>query len=301
MKKLLFLIFFLSVVFAHADNDFSWWNSIHQWDGITPWNQYMTISSAYLGPNALPVPEVKNGSVDSTASLTIAFDQYKSSGDKTQDVFLKGVLPLFENKMSVELECVPMEWFKTDTITRDLRAARTKSGKGSAGGDIYLATTLQLIKNKIRLPDMQLRFALRSASGTRLSDARFTDAPGYYFDLSFGKSVRTNSFIKEIRWYGDIGFYTYQTYDLKNLQNDCLMFGGGLTLNTEHFSFINQLAGYKGYLKNGDAPLVYRSELRLLQKTVDWSVSFQQGLHDYDFSRWRISMLLHIPSGKIFK
>jgi hypothetical protein len=300
MRRSVVFIFLFLATFTKAQ-DFTWWNTIHHWDGITPWNQYMTISPALMGPNALPVPELKNGLVDSSASLRIAFDHYDGKGDQTNNVFLRGILPLFLHRMSVELEVVPIEWNEMDTVTRDRRAVRTQSGKGSAGGDIYLATTLQLLKNKRCLPDMQLRMALKSASGTMLRDARYTDAPGYYFDLSFGKDFfQSPSFIQNLRWYADAGFYTYQTYDLQNLQNDCFFFGGGLSTQTKWFSLRTELAGYSGYLKNGDQPLLFRSEWRWKRPVTDFAISWQKGLHDYNYDLYRISCIIHFPADKLF-
>ena len=233
---------------CEAQEDFTWWNEKHNWDGVTPWNQYMTISSAYMGPNALPVPEIKNGLVDSEASVNISYDYYKNTGDMTQDFYLKGTLPLFKNRISIELSAVPLEWYKMDTITRDERAVRTKSGEGSAGGDIYLSTCVQIVKGR-KIPDVLLRFALKTASGTHLRDARYTDSPGYYIDLSFGKSIFTDKkFIREIRFYADAGLYTYQTYDLQYLQNDCILYGAGVCLNSEKLSWTNCIGGYSGYL-----------------------------------------------------
>lgn len=296
MKRLLpFFFLILSLPFnSFAQEDYGWWVNIHQWDGITPWNQYMTMSADFMGPNALPVPEIKTGQVDSVASLAISFDHHQGKGDRTQNIFLKGVLPLFENRMSIEMDVVPIEWFNTDTITRDRRAARTRDGKGDAGGDIYISTTLQLIRNK-KFADVQLRIALKTASGTRLRDARYTDTPGYFTDLSFGKSIFPSSrIVRQIRFYADAGFLTYQTHDIQNLQNDCFMYGAGVTINLPRFSWSNQLGGYTGYLNNGDSPMVYRTELRYLQKNLDVAISFQQGLNDYDFSRFRISLIGHL-------
>jgi hypothetical protein len=300
--KWLFILFLAaSPKSSVAQEDFGWWVEKHNWDGVTPWNQYLTISSAFLGPNALPVPEVRNGRVDSAASLQVSFGFHTSRGDETQDMYLRGALPLFANRMSVEMDVVPLEWYEMDTITRDVRAVRTRSGKGSAGGDIYLTTAIQVFRDRPSLPDMLLRFTMRTASGTHLRDARYTDAPGYFADLSFGKSIRNDGgFVNEIRMYADAGLYTYQTYDLRNLQNDCLFYGGGVTLSSGRVALTNHLAGYSGYIRNGDQPLVYRSEIRMLNRVIDWSFGYQWGLHDYAYQRFRISCILHIESEKIF-
>ena len=301
LKSLFLPLAILFTLTCSAQEDFSWWVEKHNWDGVTPWNQYMTISSAYMGPNALPVPEIKNGLVDSAASVNISYDYYKNAGDMTQDFYVKGTLPLFKNRISIELNAVPIEWYKMDTITRDERAVRTKSGEGSAGGDIYVSTCVQIIKNK-KFPDLMLRFALRTASGTHLRDARYTDAPGYFIDVSFGKSIFTkDKFIKEIRFYGDGGLYTYQTYDLQNLQNDCFLYGGGICLNTKKLSWINCIGGYSGYLDNGDKPIVYRSELRMLNPMHDFAIAYENGLQDYPYQKFRFSYIFHIPTARIFK
>lgn len=301
LRATFFLILILFGKSSYAQEDFSWWVEKHNWDGVTPWNQYMTISSAYFGPNALPVPEIKNGLVDSASSVNISYDYYTSKGDKTQDFYLKGTLPLFKNRISIELNAVPIEWYKMDTITRDERAVRTKSGEGSAGGDIYVSTCVQIVKNR-KFPDALLRFALRTASGTHLRDARYTDAPGYYIDVSFGKSIFIkDKFIREVRFYADAGLYTYQTYDLQNLQNDCFLYGGGICLNSKKISWTNCIGGYCGYLDNGDRPVVYRSEFRILNSMHDYAVSYENGLHDYPYQKFRISYIFHIPTTSIFK
>lgn len=299
--KYFFLFIFLIILNSNsnAQEDFGWWVEKHNWDGVSPWHHYMTLSTSYFGPNALMVPEVENGRIDSNASLKISYDYYYSKGDQTQDFFLKAVLPLFNNRMSVGLSVVPLEFYKMDTITRDIRAARTRSGEGSAGGDIYINTLFQIIKEKRSLPDIVLRMSFRTASGTHLRDARYTDAPGYYTDLSFGKTILNNSSYN-LRIYADAGLYVYQTYYLRNLQNDCIYYGGGVALNTSSISWMNHLAGYYGYMNIGDRPLVYTSELRLLQKMFDWSWSYQWGINDFAYQRFSVSVIFHIPSEKIF-
>jgi len=56
---LLLLLFFFSGS-TFAQNDFQWWNDLHDWQPGDPgWRNMMKITPGYLGPNALPVPEVK--------------------------------------------------------------------------------------------------------------------------------------------------------------------------------------------------------------------------------------------------
>ena len=294
MIRFIVLYFFLfSYISLHAAEDFGWWTAIHNWDGHTPWNQYLTISPAFMGPNALPVPEVTKGAIDSSAELEVAGDYHYCCGDKTIDFYTKGYLPLFNNKMSVSVDVIPYEWFKTDTATRDRRAARTRSGKGGAGGDIYFYTNFQLLKNHPHLPDLLFEAAFRTASGTNLRNARYTDGAGYFFDVSAGKNYSIKKNI--LRLYLMTGFYDYQTFDLQHLQNDCFLYGVGTDFTFNRFQISQSLAGYSGYLDIGDKPLVYRASVRLKNPRFDWKLSYQTGLNDYPFQRFRLSLIWHIP------
>ena len=54
MRRVLLIALVLFSINAQAQLD--WWNQTHNWDGTTPWTQYMKYSHAYLGPNAIPIP-----------------------------------------------------------------------------------------------------------------------------------------------------------------------------------------------------------------------------------------------------
>jgi hypothetical protein len=291
MKTLLLILFFFSTLLVKSQEDFSWWTKIHNWDGHTPWNQYMTMSTSFMGPNSLPVPEIMKGRIDSSAQLELSADYNFSRGDKTKNIFTRGYLPLYENRFAVSIDVIPYEWFKTDTLTRDIRAARGRNGKGGAGGDIYFYSIFQILRNKEKWPDLSFRAAFRLASGTNLRNARYTDGPGYFFDLSAGKNISVKS--NFIRVYAMSGFYAYQTFDLQHLQNDCFLYGGGMDFIFKKIIFSQSVAGYSGYLNIGDKPIVYRAGVQLLFKKFDWKFSYQWGLHDYDFQRIRIGVVFH--------
>lgn len=294
MKKALIFILVISSFTCQAQIDYSWWNQIHHWDGITSWQNYMTISSAYLGPNALPVPENSKGIVDSSAQFEIGADLHFNKGDHTQDGFVRGFLPFNEYRFALSLEVIPIEFFQTDTIIRDMRASRGRSGKGKAGGDIYFTTYVQVLRDHANLPDISIRAALRTASGTNLGEARYTDGPGYYFDLSIGKNIKLKN-DWSMRWYGMIGFYVYQTFDILHLQDDCLLYGGGIDLNYKNFFLSEELTGYSGYLKNGDKPQVFRSSLGWNGKKVLVKASLQNAIRDFPSERVRFSVAIKIP------
>jgi len=285
----IFLLFNLNV---YAQGDYSWWNEKHNWDGITSWHQYLKMSTSYLGPNALPVPEISNGDIDSSAEFEVAVSYHHSTGDKTKDIYLRGFLPLFDHRVAVSVDVIPHEWFETDTITRDRRAARTRRGEGGSSGDIYFHALFQLLRNHQHLPDILFKASIKTASGSNLGDARYTDSPGYSFDVSAGKNYPVGKNV--LRGYIMAGFYAYQTYDIRNLQNDCFLYGLGLDFRSGKILLSQSLGGYNGYLNLGDKPMVYRASLRLLNKKIDWKFSYQLGLRDYDFSRYRVGVVVHL-------
>lgn len=289
-QRFLFILLFMTFIQVKAQEDFSWWNEKHQWDGKTAWNQYMKYSTSYFGPNALPVPDVMTGEIDTTASLEVAGEYHWSTGDKTKNIFVRGNLPLFSNRIAFSMDVVPIEWYETDTITRDARAARGRDGKGKAGGDIYFHTLINLIYNRENVPDIALRVTLRMASGTNLRNARYTDSPGYFFDLSFGKNVSLSKDVI-LRAYTMSGFYVYQTNDLSHLQNDCILFGLGADVHIRKIVISQSIGGYNGYLKLGDRPLVYRACVKLSFDRLAYSVLYQYGLRDYPFQKLRGSLI----------
>ncbi len=282
MKPFFLLLFFAVSSRVTAQEDYTWWNEIHQWDGVTSWNNYLTVAPAYFGPNALPVPELRKGLPDSLFTVEAAGGGHWSRGDKTYDTQLRMSVPFCSGKVAVEAYVVPLEFYAMDTVTRDIRAARDRDGKGYAGGDIYFSTIVELVRNKKGWPDLAFEAGLRTASGTRLGAARFTDAPGYYFDLSAGKDISTGKAIT-VRPSGLLGFYSFQTFDVQQLQNDCVLYGLGVDLRNSDYCLSAQICGYSGYKKNGDQPLVGRFTMQSIRSSLGWKVSAQLGWHDFDY------------------
>jgi hypothetical protein len=290
----LILLFFSTTLYAQQD--FSWWNELHNWDGHSPWTQYLTMSTSFMGPNALPVPEVKQGELEKELRIEILSGAHFAKGDNTQDLYTGLFVPLYEGKIALEAFVVPLEFFSTDTATRDLRAARTKSGKGRAGGDIYFSTQVQLLQNREKWPDILLELAFRTASGTRLRDARHTDGSGYYMDLSAGKTFDiAGERDLQLRLFAMLGFYSYQTHDPLHLQNDCWMEGIGAELNMKIFSVSQTFSGYRGYLDIGDQPLVYKGSLIWKRRKLDAKVWYQWGIHDFPYKSIRLGIIYHLP------
>ncbi|MTB52450.1 hypothetical protein [Lewinella sp. W8] len=289
-----FIPFLLSVV-GHAQDDFGWWNEANNWDGATDWREYIIISPGFMGPNALPVPEIFTGQMDSTFVAELGIAGHRSPGDDTDNLFTRLFTPLFSERVGFDLRFVPLERYQMTTATRDERRSRDFDGRGTAVGDVYLATLVQLVEEQKQRPGVLLGVHLRTASGTNLGGARFTDSPGYHFDLSAGKTYRPQGgWIRSVRPYLMAGFLVFQVSNRGNdqRQNDCFLFGGGVDLGFTRVMLRQQIGGYLGYLDNRDKPIVYR--LRVESRfggRLNLAAGLQAGLNDWAYTTGQLSVI----------
>jgi len=290
---LLCLLIFVSL---NGQIDYSWWNEINNWDGITPWDQYIIKSSGFMGPNALPVPEMKTGRLPDKVGFRLFTELHYSNGDNTQDMFSSLYLPLAGNKVGLELYGVMVEHYKMDIATRDERHSRDFDAKGFSVGDLNIATLISLTRDHVKWPDMVLRIAFRIPSGSNLRGARFTDTPGYHFDLLLSKKLT-----ESIELTGMAGFYSWQLYYNTDRvlyhQNDALLYGAGLIYINKKIKIEGCIAGYAGYVNIKDSPMVLRLKTELAIGKINGVLSLQQGVkEDFDYTTLRFG--IHVPISK---
>jgi hypothetical protein len=265
-----------------------------QWDGVTHWSRYLITSPRYLGPNALPVPMIHKASVPREIYWTGQYEHYFGGGDVTNDFMTHLIVPVARGRVGLEFHYVPVEFFRMDSVVSRLR--RTESGKavnGQSYGDVYFGTMVQIIRDHAYLPDLTLAMSCRTASGTNRANARYTDTPGYYLDASVGDSYGNDlGFFRHVRWYAEIGFYSWQTYLDNYPQNDALLFGAGLDLDFEYFYLNQSINGYSGYMDNGDQPLVYRLDVGIKIGKAAVNLGFEKGLRDFPFQSYRAGFVI---------
>lgn len=292
----LILLYILVSVSLNGQDDYSWWNEINNWDGITPWDQYIIKSPGYMGPNALPVPEMKTGRLPDKAGFRLFTDLHYSNGDNTQDIFSSLYLPLAGNRVGLELYGVMVEHYKMDIATRDERHSRDFDAKGFSVGDLNIATLISLTRDHLKWPDMVIRIAFRIPSGSNMRGARFTDAPGYHFDLLLSKKLTDNLEIT-----GMTGFYSWQlNYNTDRVlyqQNDAFLYGAGLIYSKKRIKIEGDIAGYAGYVNIKDSPVVLRLKTELAFGKVKGVLRLQQGVReDFDYTTLRFG--IHVPISK---
>lgn len=247
----------------------------------------MIMSAGHFGPNALPVPEVKRGFLSEKTEFEITASNHFHSDDPTQDISGRVYIPFAKGKIAVEVYGVLFEYYNYTEEIRNERISRDEDGEGMAIGDLYISTQIQLARDR-KFPNTMLRFTAKTASGSNLDAARYTDTPGYFFDLSFSKDFGNKEQLV-FRPYAMLGFYNWHTNDEENLQNDALLYGLGTDFERNNWRFVSSWSGYYGYKDNGDQPMQLNFELRKDYNKKAFRVQYQHGLHDWMYRTIRLS------------
>lgn len=293
-RFIVFFIFFTCVLKESEsqgkNSDYSWWNQIHGWkEGSPGWQSFMIISPGYLGPNALPVPDVKKGLIFGKTEIELTSSFHYLKGDPTQDLSTRIYIPFANNRIAVEMSGVAIEHYSYTEKIRNERFSRNMDGKGFDVGDFYFTTLIQVIKNNKYLPNTLFRFSTKTASGN-LNSARYTDTPGYFLDLSFSREFGKKP-TGTWRPFAMYGFYCWQTYDLSNPQNDAHLYAFGSDFEIKTFLLSASLSGYSGYKENRDKPVQLNFDIRKDYKNTAFRIQYLHGLRDWEYKTIRISLI----------
>ena len=283
MRSLLLTAVISCIFFSAPAQSFGWWENTVNWDGITPWERYITFTPGFLGPDALPVPHITNGSIDSINSLGISSNFYFSKEDHTQNISLYANYCLVKNKISFDVFLVPVEHFTMSHRLKGERHVFTNFYyQHYALGDVHLNTNIQLYNSDSKNIRSALRIGYRFAS-SEIGAARFTDAPGYYFDISFAKKFRSNPSLK---WIVMAGGYFWQADNIRrHRQDDAFLFGSGFEWNKKNIRIQTYVTGYLGwYYRLRDKPILFRAGIDKTMKKNTLFFQFQQGLHNFNYS-----------------
>jgi len=284
MKKLVFLFLLLpAVAMAQTTIDVS--------DLFVP----TKVAPAYFGPNAFPVPDIPEARLSGELKASLAGDLFWGQGVPFSDDLTWGPsiylqVPLWTKRVALTVWGQAAEWW---TYSPEIAAKRRlvgfpDGGKGGDSGDIYISTDFHVLREKGWRPDILLRVVLKTAMGNTFKQARYYDAPGYFFDASIGKSFYMKGFVKEFRFVATVGFLCWQTDNGR--QNDAVQFGGMGILDTKAFRFTAQVAGYTGWERDGDTPVVVKGTLDVPIGNFAPFATFEYGLHDYPFSHLRVGL-----------
>ncbi len=283
-----FLVLFAVSVLSngHSQTKEDWARTVN-WDGVSHWSKYIQESARYMGPNALTIPFIGNGSVDSNTYIGATAQLHFSKGDNTQNMALYGNYCLVKDVVTLDIAYIPVEFYQmSDAIKKERHVYYANYYHNKAKGDIILNTSIRLLKKLDKKIRLTVRAGYRFASSSGLASARFTDGMGYYIDISFGKPLSPS-----LQWIGMTGFYCWQINDDRFRQNDAFLYGSGLEWNRNGWKAQGYCAGYLGYIfGSGDKPIVIRANAEKKFSKTSLLLRLQQGLQDFKYSSVELGM-----------
>lgn len=285
--KLNFPFFFLLVFFstlsfsAHCQ---SWRDNVKN----------LIYSPRYFGPNGFPIPELRSANVAKRFEVEVRGEYHDYKGDQTKDFFARLMIPVVKGKVAVEISGVVVEDYKLTPETRDERFAVETESPISYNGDAIISTFFQIL-DKPKLGSVMLSLNLKTASGSRLVDARFTDAASYWFDLTAGRTLYTNEELgASISAQGMVGFYCWMTNSIIHRQNDAVHYGIGFTAKLKNFTLQSDFSGFHGYENNGDRPMIIRNNLTYEYKKNGLSFRYYHGMKDRLYETYTLGYIRYI-------
>lgn len=276
---------------VYAQRDMSWQDDYPS--EIIDWSQYIQLVPAYMGPYALPVPSIYEGRVEEDAEVSGGYAYYShQQGDApTHSANTRFYYPVAKGRVAVELTLMPYESFSySDEMADHMHTIETS---GSGTGDLYINTYVQLFKQTEKRPDITMRYGLKTASGSHVNNARHTNSPGYYMDLSFGKDVFKDEH-QNLRFYGLVGFYAWQLLDYSNMQNDAFLYGIGTAYHYNDWKLKWDFGGYYGYKQTGDKPFVMRMQFDApVSEKLKLRFMYEKGINDFPYNGYHAKLVYH--------
>ncbi|MBC62707.1 MAG: hypothetical protein CMP11_09675 [Zetaproteobacteria bacterium] len=232
------------------------------------------LSPGYMGPQAMPVPEVQDFTVGKDNIISFYLE---NNIDPGKEYALNPKVKIFSpwgKKAALRLSFVPHEIYY---MASDVKKKReTKNQMGNAKGDIYFGSMFELYNQDFGLA---LNLLTKTTSGKNLKDARHLNAPAYIIDISFGKKWYYNRFFENINISGYVAFIVWQSQF--NQQNDAL----GLALKSaftlhSNYIFSVEAGAYYGWQKKKDNPVTVRFNLKKRLNISEICIQYSYGIRD---------------------
>ncbi|MDR2775072.1 MAG: hypothetical protein LBC19_10115 [Tannerella sp.] len=273
-KKITYLLFIIITPFFTINDgqaqDADWHEEL----------KYLLYSPRYFGPNAFPLPELRSGRLGTRREAELRGEYHEYKGDRTKDVYARLFVPVAEGRAGLEICGVIYEYYNMTEKTVEERHAAGRYWDAGAYGDVIISSFYQLLRDDKRA-DIMLEASLKTASGNRLADARYTDAATYWFNLNAGRYLYKNhTHSSYLRIHGLAGFYCWMTNDIIHRQNDAVLYSAGISGTHKNFTVNADIAGFYGYKNNGDRPLQLRVKLNYEYRNNIISFRYKHGMKD---------------------
>jgi hypothetical protein len=245
----------------------------------------------YFGPNAFPLPELHSGRVGDRYEMELRGEYHHYVGDRTKDVYARLFIPFAGGRAGLEIGGVIREDYAVTDETKEERHAVENRPPIPCYGDVIISSYYQLLKSD-RLCDIMLGCNLKTASGGRLCDARFTDAASYWLDLTAGRDlIRSADRRTFLRIQGMVGFYCWMTNDMVHRQNDATLYGAGFGAGFGNVSLTCDYSGFSGYRHAGDHSTALRCRFDCEYKKNILSLRFRHGMKDNLFDTYSVAYI----------
>ena len=250
------------------------------------------IAPAYFGPNAFPVPDMLDGRTSSKLKLELYGDCFlgtstgRVTDDITGDLFAKLTIPLFTPKANLTVWMPIFEYFYTSAEVNDLRRLpHTSDLRGVDSGDLYVSADVRILSQERHHIDITARAVLKTASANQFAKGRCYDAPGYFFDASFGRGFQLGA-NSNLRLAVSGGFLCWQTDNGR--QNDAVMYGALLAYSFKNLTIDTCLGGYVGWENDGDRPMSLKTNISYRIGDLSLRLGHQVGFKDWPFHQIRV-------------
>lgn len=258
------------------------------------WREQMELliyAPRYFGPNAFPLPELRSGQVGCRYEVEVRGEYHYYTGDRTKDAFARIYLPFVKGRAALEVSGVLREYYETTEATKEERFAVEGRPPIPCYGDVIFSSFYQVLRSDAWF-DAMFSCNLKTASGGRLCDARFTDAATYWFDLTLGRNIIHNqNHSAYLRVQGMAGFYCWMTNDMVHRQNDATLYGVGLSAGYGALSFMCDYSGFYGYQKFGDSPSAFRYKLECEYRKNILSLRYRHGMRDNLYDLYSVAYI----------
>lgn len=234
------------------------------------------INPGFLGPNALPVPQLRETRVGSKMRASLGLEShYQRNRELVGNPRFAIFLP-FSERAALRLSGEPLEYFVTSSDLQNERNALNK--RGFAPGDLYFGAMFQILDRDYDPIDLSLNVTTKSTTGKGLESSRHTDAPGYIIDVTLADTDYTAGGIK-YKLSSYIAFLAWQTG--LGEQNDA--FGNAIRIDYylwPRAALSSELGYYIGTQFTEDRPVVIRVGYKY--RFADWELvaSYTRGIND---------------------
>jgi hypothetical protein len=207
-----------------------------------------------MGFNALPALQnadpVIGPDVEVEVSAAAQLSSLVAARDAAATPYFRVTVP-FHGVAALEVDGVPLELFQTSSGTQARLGARERAGITS--GDVRVGARFLLVNERRRRPALGVQLVVKSTTGKGLDALRFTNAPGYVFDLLAGKDVLAGRRVA-LRALAKVGFLAWQVGHGR--QDDAVDFGATLRATfASGVSLAGEIRGYTGW-RDHDDPVV---------------------------------------------